>query len=113
MTMDMVTERRGIETIVSFRGSLYTETVGKAQQYLDEVLAAGGRRVLLDFEHLEFMSSAGLRVLLGVAKSLAGTGGELRICSLDRNVREVFKISGFDTLLSVYESRSVALRDWA
>ena len=111
--MDMVTERRGIETIVSFRGSLYTETAGEAQQYLDEVLAAGARRLLLDFEQLEFMSSAGLRILLSTAKALAGTGGELRICSLDRTVREVFKISGFDSLLSVYGSRSEATSDWA
>ena len=113
MMLDMVKERRGIETIVSFRGSLFTETAGEAQAYLDEVLAAGARRLLLDFEQLDFMSSAGLRILLGTAKALAGAGGELRICSLDRTVREVFKISGFDSLLSVYEDRSAAMRDWA
>jgi anti-anti-sigma factor len=110
--MEMVTERRGIETILSFRGSMDTDTSAQAKEYLDGVVAAGARRLLLDFEHLDFMSSAGLRVLLGIAKTLAGGAGELRICNLDRNVREVFKISGFDVLLSVYESRAAAMEGW-
>jgi anti-sigma B factor antagonist len=110
--MDIVTERRGIETIVSFRGSMDTETSTEAQQYLDGVLAAGGRRVLLDFGGLDLISSAGLRVLLATAKSLSAMGGDLRLCALSRSVHEVFRISGFDTLLSVYRDRVSAMEDW-
>lgn len=111
--MRMVTELMGIEAIVSLRGSLETTTAGEARLYLDDVLAAGARRLLIDLQHLAFMSSAGLRVLLVVAKSLEAQGGELRLCNLDSNVREVFEISGFDTLLNVYGSRASAMEGWA
>lgn len=110
--MDMVTERRGIETIVSVRGSMDTETSTEAQEFLDGVLASGGRRLLLDLEHLEFISSAGLRVLLATAKNLGSMGGELRLCALSRSVNEVFRMAGFDTLLNVYANRSAAMEGW-
>ncbi len=50
-----------------------------------------------------------MRVLLTAAKQLKGTDGELRICSLNEVVAEVFDISGFTTIFKVFGSESEAL----
>jgi anti-anti-sigma factor len=63
----------------------------------------------VNLEKLDYISSAGLRVLLLVAKKLQANAGELRICSLNAIVKEVFDISGFDMILPVSASESEAL----
>ena len=63
----------------------------------------------MNFEKLDYISSAGLRVLLTAAKQLKRVDGELRICSLNEVVAEVFDISGFTTIFKVFRSESEAL----
>ncbi len=76
---------------------------------MTQLIEAGENRFLVNFEKLDYISSAGLRVLLTAAKQLKGTDGELRICSLNEVVREVFDISGFTTIFKVFGSESEAL----
>ena len=64
---------------------------------------------MVNFEKLDYIRSAGLRVLLKAAKQLKGNSDELRISSLNEFVQEVFEISGFCTILSVFNSESDAL----
>ncbi len=64
---------------------------------------------MVNFEELKYNRSAGLSVLLATAKQLKGNSGELRICSLNEFVQEVFEISGFCTILNVFNSESDAL----
>ena len=94
--------------IVAIAGSLDSTTSPEAQKKLDAVLA-GARKVALDFSDLDYISSAGLRVLLGAAKQLRASGGTLRIFGLNQSVREVFEISGFSAILAVYPSEAEAL----
>lgn len=94
--------------IVAVSGSLDSTTSPAAQKALGDVLA-GAKKVLLDFSALDYISSAGLRVLLGVAKQLRASGGTLRMFGLNQSVREVFEISGFSSILAVYPSESDAL----
>ena len=94
--------------IVAIAGSLDSTTAPDAQKALDPVLAAA-KKVALDFSALDYISSAGLRVLLGAAKKLRASGGTLRMFGLNQSVREVFEISGFSTILAVYPSEAEAL----
>ncbi len=94
--------------IVAVSGSLDSATSPAAQKALDAVLA-GARKVALDFSGLDYISSAGLRVLLGAAKQIRASGGTLRMFGLNQSVREVFEISGFSSILAVYPSEAEAL----
>lgn len=94
--------------IVAIAGNLDSTTSPEAQKALDAVLA-GARTVALDFSELDYISSAGLRVLLGAAKQLRASGGTLRMFGLNQSVREVFEISGFSAILAVYPSEAEAL----
>jgi len=69
----------------------------------------GEHRIVLDLGRLDYISSAGLRVVLLLAKKLKQLGGALILCDIQPNVREVFEISGFLTILKVCASREEAV----
>ena len=94
--------------IVAITGSLDSTTAPEAQKSLDAVVA-GARKVALDFSQLDYISSAGLRILLGAAKQLRAKGGTLGMFGLNQSVREVFEISGFSSILSIYQSEAEAV----
>jgi anti-anti-sigma factor len=106
--MEISTRTSNDTHIVAIAGNLDSATSPEAQKALDAVLVSA-RKVALDFSELEYISSAGLRVLLGAAKRLRASGGTLRMFGLNQSVREVFEISGFSTILPVYPSEAEAI----
>lgn len=98
--------------VLQFEGNLDTGTSPDAQDHIDQLVDGGAAKILIDFAETEFVSSAGLRVLLATTKKLKATGGSLRICNLNETVNEVFEISGFSTILSVFPSKDEALQDF-
>jgi len=107
--MDIATRTQSDVTIVAFVGSLDSKTSPQAQQALDGILAGGGQKLLIDFSALDYISSAGLRVLLVAAKRLSGAGSALRLFGLNESVREVFQISGFSRIFAVFATEADAL----
>ena len=59
--------------------------------------------LLLDFEHVDYLSSAVLTELLRLHKFLMDQGGHLRLCSLNDDIRKVFEITNLDKLFMIYE----------
>ena len=108
--MDITTRTQNAVTIVALAGSLDSNTAPDAQQALEGIVAGGVRKVVVDFTALDYISSAGLRVLLGTAKRLREAGGALRLFGLNQSIREVFEISGFATILAVYGTEAEALK---
>ena len=84
--------------VLALEGSLDTQTSPDAQTQLTQLIEGGDKKILVNFEKLHYISSAGLRVLLAAAKQLKTADGELRICDLNEVVKEVFDISGFSTI---------------
>ena len=107
--MEITSEPKEDVTIVRFEGNLDTNTSTDAQEYLNGAIEGGASKVVVCFEKVDFVSSAGLRVLLATAKKLGGGGGSLRVCGLNETVAEVFEISGFSTILNVFPSETEAL----
>jgi anti-anti-sigma factor len=95
--------------VLAFEGRLDTQTSTDAQMQLTQLIEGGETKILLNLEKLDYISSAGLRVLLAAAKQLKTTNGELRLCNLNEVILEVFAISGFDMILPISESESEAL----
>ncbi|HBN08614.1 MAG TPA: anti-sigma factor antagonist [Cyanobacteria bacterium UBA8530] len=60
-------------------------------------------KLILDLSGLEYVSSAGLRGILSVAKKMKAAGGSLSLCGLSGLVLEVFTVSGFDNFLPIFE----------
>jgi len=65
--------------------------------------------ILCDFTQNTYISSLGLRVLLSALKTLKRSGGNLALCSLSPYVLEIFDVSGFSRIFSIYSSESIAI----
>ena len=94
-------------TVFRLDGDLDTNTSPLAEQAFNEAIAAGTGAMLVNLSDVGFVSSAGLRILLSAAKQL---GGQLRVCGLNETVNEVFEISGFITIFSVFPTEEEALQ---
>ncbi len=108
--MDIAARTQGDVTLVTIAGNLDSNTSPQAQQALEGIVAKGARKLVLDCTALDYISSAGLRVLLATVKRLGATGGALRMFGLNETVREVFDISGFSTILPVFATEADALK---
>ena len=99
--------------VVTPTGRLNAESAQALQELLLSRIDAGETSLLLDLAHLDYISSAGLRSLLIAAKRVQACDGRFAICALTANVREVFRMSGFDTIIDVHPDRVTALRSLA
>ena len=97
-------------TVVRLDGNLDTNTSPEVQESLNKLINEGTSKVLVNFAEVDFVSSAGLRILLATAKRLGGSGEGLRICNLNETVAEIFEISGFSTILRVFATEEEALQ---
>jgi len=89
--------------IIGLRGRLDTNTSEPFEQRIMAVIDAGNHRLVVELTELDYISSAGLRVLLMAAKRLKNEGGRLALCGLKDHIREVFEISGFLKILTVVD----------
>lgn len=64
--------------------------------------------VVVNFRGVGFISSAGLRVLLLMGKTLPEKNANIKLCGLSDSIKEIFAISGFDKIMSVYDSEAEA-----
>ena len=101
--MRIETHQLQADTVVAVIGRLDSATAPEFEQHCSALAATEPGRVLLDCGRLEYLSSAGLRALLCLAKALQQTGGELCLCDLRGMVAEVISLSGFDSLLRVFD----------
>ena len=95
--MEMLKTVNGEELVVSMSGRLDTITAPQFEEYIAENLA-GMCALTLDCAGLEYVSSAGLRVLLATQKKLKGGLKLKNVCEL---VMEVFEMTGFVDILSI------------
>lgn len=97
------------KTVVSLAGQIDSTASKEFEENLVEIIDQGTHTMIIDFLNVKFISSAGLRVLLLAAKKVKPYGGKVILCNLAKDVKEVFDISGFSSIFSIYDSVSEAI----
>ena len=87
----------GGEGKVSLSGRFDASQTEKARSVLNRV----GGSLVIDFGELDYISSAGLGVLLGTQKRLGETGNSLKLVNMNQHIREIFRIAGFDRIFEI------------
>ncbi len=103
------TERSEKAVIVCPVGRVDGSNVGVLESIVQGLLDAGEKTLVFDCEGLNYISSAGLRVLLVTARQTQAEGGKALFCGLAEHIAHVFEISGFTKILTICQSRSQAL----
>jgi stage II sporulation protein AA (anti-sigma F factor antagonist) len=105
-----ITERRvGNALVISPQGHLDSRSAKDFQEIVEECIGGGEKSILLDFSMIDYVSSAGLRAILTLAKHQKEKNGKLAVCSLVGSVKDIFRISGFETIIDVYADQESAL----
>ncbi|GAA5237051.1 STAS domain-containing protein [Verticiella sediminum] len=111
--MTIACENLGATFIAAPQGQLNSVNSAEAEAELLAHVNGGAHKLALDFGKLDYISSAGLRVVLVLAKRLKQAEGKLVIFGMQPHVREVFDISGFLAILNVVDTREQALAQLA
>ncbi len=80
-------------------GRLDASQVDRVRDEMKQVQAS----CVVDFGGLDYISSAGMGVLLGIQKRLSGSGHALTLVNMNRHIREIFRIAGFDNVFRIEE----------
>ena len=96
--------------ICRLRGRLDSAASSQADEHLIALAAQKVADLVLDFSELEYMSSAGLRVLLMAAKRAKKGSVRLMLAGPQEGVKQVLDISGFASILEIHPTREEALR---
>lgn len=89
----------GTELAVTLTGRLDTTTAPQLESELKASLD-GIEKLTLDFARLDYLSSAGLRVLLAARKTM-NTQGSMVVCNVNETIAEIFDVTGFSDILTI------------
>ncbi len=107
--MDIRSKKEENATVVTISGRMDAITAPAFEKALNKLISAGETRFVVELAGLDYISSAGLRGILAIAKLLKGKGGLLCFAGVEGTVKEVFDISGFGSIFTMHESVAAAL----
>ncbi|MCY4611488.1 MAG: STAS domain-containing protein [Gammaproteobacteria bacterium] len=107
----MQTEELEGALVISVAGRIDGVNAQEFQENLDQKSesSSDSPAIVLDLENLSYISSAGLRSILLIAKTLKSKQIKFAMCSLPDPIMEIIQITGFDKIIDIHESRSVAV----
>jgi anti-sigma B factor antagonist len=109
--MEIIEEKRGELSTFKLQGRLDSNTSQVFEKRIFDAMADGTKNVVIDFKNLDYISSAGLRVILKATKALKRENGKILLCAMQDYVKEVFEIAGFDSFLPIVPTLDDALKN--
>jgi anti-sigma B factor antagonist len=109
--MNISDKKIGMVCILNVSGRIDSTSSQEFEKKISKYICQGEKNILLDFSNLEYISSAGLRVLLVSAKNLKAVNGKFMICCIKGMVKEVFLMSGFIDILTIFKNEEEALNN--
>lgn len=110
--MDIIEKTINEIIIFKLNGNLNSNTSPELEDKIFEAIKNESKNMILDFEDLDYISSAGLRVIIKTAKNLKQSEGMIVLCSMQDYVKEVFEIAGFDAYLPIVSTMDDALNQF-
>ncbi|MFB3925635.1 MAG: STAS domain-containing protein [Syntrophales bacterium] len=107
--MEITLRKENTVNVISAQGRMDAVSAPDFDNFLEKLLSTGETNFIIDCKNLEYISSAGLQSILKAAKKLETTGGRILLCNLQGAVKDVFEISGFDSIFEIYDSPEAAL----
>ncbi|MGD8290256.1 MAG: STAS domain-containing protein [Desulfobacterales bacterium] len=102
--MEIVQKEENGIVCIEIIGRLDADSSPEAEKVVKDAIKDQTNRILFNLASLEYLSSAGLRVLLGAAKEMRRKDGKIVLCVLNEFVKEIFEVSGFQTLIPITDT---------
>jgi len=108
--MEFQSTKQGNAVILAAKGRMDATTSTEFEVESAKFIDGGEKSLIIDLSGVEYISSAGLRSILVVAKKVKAAQGKIFFCNLSGMVKEVFTISGFAAMFTLCESVDDALQ---
>lgn len=108
--MEIDSKKDGNALVLALKGKMDAVSAPDFDKKFSEWLTAGESRFVIDFNALNYISSAGLRSILFAAKQIKAKDGTLILSGLNGTVQEVFKLSGFYSIFQIVDTEADAVR---
>lgn len=95
--------------IVSVKERINAVTAPDLENQITDAMEGGEKFLVLNMTQVEYISSAGLRVILATAKKLKADQGDIFLVGLQGVVKEVFELSGFYSIFKVFDTEEEAI----
>ncbi|MEI6049882.1 MAG: STAS domain-containing protein [Bacteroidota bacterium] len=106
--MNVKVETSADYTLVCVEGRVDTTNAGEFEKSMMEVIDSGCTKLILDCSGLNYISSSGLRIFLVVQKKMTAIKGHFSLCSLQPSIKEIFDISGFSSIFTIFPDQAAA-----
>jgi len=106
--MEIDAKKEGQAVIIALTGRMDAVSAPQFDKTVDDFIEQGETRILIDFKTLEYISSAGLQSVLALAKRLEMINGTVLLSDLNGAVKEVFEISGFSSIFTIFDNLDAA-----
>lgn len=110
MALKIDIEKVGKGVILRIEGRLDAPSTPSLEKEIQKLLQEDETHLLLDFTQVDYLSSAGMRLLLALTKKLKAKHGVVCLYSLSDEVREIIKLAGFEKILHLSETEKEALK---
>ena len=108
--MEAVVEEKGDVIVVRVQGRLDAASSPQLEKQINSIIDTGHFKMILNFENVDYLSSAGMRLMLSVSKRLNKLEGKVIACNLNEEVMEVIKMAGFNQVLEIYPSEEESFK---
>ncbi len=95
-------------SILHLHGFLDAHTAPELENHLDQLIRENRCRIVVNFEHLNYISSAGLGVFMGKIETVREKNGDIKMCRMSPKIFRIFDLLGFPTLYDIVQEEEEA-----
>lgn len=112
LKIDCKPKNNGI-TLIVLRGEIGTETVNHFKDRVDQILAEGQNKLIMDFKDVNYLNSMGLGVVAATLKKVKKNKGDLKLINLSPAVKELFELTRLTKVFEIFESEENAVESFS
>ncbi|MDF2577528.1 MAG: spoIiaa [Chlamydiales bacterium] len=109
MSINVTEEFKEGILVLKLKGRLDAIALPIVEKQINQHIDSGKTKVILDFAEVDYLSSAGMRLLLSATKKLKSIAGRLALCTVTEQVMQIIKLAGFDHILAIQPSEVKAI----
>jgi anti-anti-sigma factor len=111
--MQITADQFGTVSIVNLMGSLDSKTSPEVDQFLHSLVRGGSVKLVLNLLYLDYLSSAGLRVIISVLKAARAQNGDLRFANMHDFINNTLEVTGLSGTIEIFETTEEAVASYS
>ncbi len=111
--MDVKLRQKNDIYVLDLAGRMDINASDAINKNIDEILSSQGKKVLMNFAHIDFVSSPGLVILVSILKKVKKSEGRIVLCNLQSYVKEVFEVTQLTKVFDVFDDETTAIESFS